>query len=909
MSDEYRNEYNRFQSSPQKTPSVDAYEEEDFEKDYEEAFDNADSLKASSVTMNYSISKTGNFEEHIDLPPPKYEKVIEEQFEENDESKYNQPTQEELDLQNQRIKKAQEALIKMKKEEIAKKRKPGQKLLTAENPKKYQQKEKSATNFKRIEKTEPKKQEKKGSGQLFIKDDSKSVGNFAFKEEKPVKGTNEAPPSLTKPSLPPLKIPVSSLQESKDKKKEEEGKAAEDHKINLEKMRSMIDEKKIKAELDVKKMQEMQKKLLQNERNYKPPDRVPDRSKKTPAPPPAPKPRALTQNAYKLHQLASSTGNPDQRLTAEKLSGAMLQAIKLLSSKTSEELTYNEILEEEKRLIESEKILISGKDMKRGETDYHEEARKKIKIFQSLIGEHKSLVQSKVNQSKVQETLLEKIKKLEGIKAVVKLGDGKYMRAGMMPDNLIDTLSELESVGSEVMKENPIDQLIEKIEKQGCGLKDLFTQIDFDGDKILTITEIRNGLAGIQIKLTEDDKALLLKTLDSNSDGVVSEEEFYKILDPKLQVQKEYRAIIGTSDINNPIIFEEQILDMKLRGKMLNKEIPKLANNLKTKIESEQKLLNRIKLLENILQSRQITTVSAGGVKRELEQQLNEAMSKKDQMFQLGMQEKSTHAMKFSALQEKIQAVNREKANTVADLEFKTRELTSSKARKEAILDKEVKLDRANRVIAIIIIQTKMRRYLARMRYLKEKKRVEEALNVIVPAMKKYTEKKKERKVLEEEKKLEEVSEDKFEHMSYHSNISVNSVHSQDQDHLCGSCRKSADRICLQCQFSFCDKCYASCRIKNHTFAILASVRKVLNSAEKEFALILGKELNVKGIIFRDLFKENTKLSFNSLKGILIGVRPSIERYLVQNLLTLSEKCMDENGFADLNELYVDLGL
>lgn len=905
MSDEYSSEYNRFQSSPQKTPSVDVYEEE-FEKDYEEAYDNADSLKASSVTMNYSISKTGNFEEHIDLPPPKYEKVIEEQFEENDESKYNQPTQEELDMQNKRIKKAQEALIKMKKEEIAKKRKPGQKLLTVEKPKKYQQKEKSATNLKRVEKTESKKQEKKGSGQLFVKDESKSVGTFAFREEKPVKGTNEAPPAFAKPSLPPLKIPVPSPQEAKEKKKEEERKAAEGHKANLENLRSVIDEKKIKAEQDVKKMQEMQKKLLQNERNYKPPDRVPDRTKKIPPPPPAPKPRALTQNAYKLHQLASSTGNPDQRLTAEKLSGAMLQAIKLLSSKTSEELTYNEILEEEKRLIESERILISGKDMKRGETDYHEESRKKIKIFQSLIDEHKNLVQSKVNQIKVQETLLEKVKKLEGIKAVVKLGDGKYMRAGMMPDDLIDTLSELESVGSEVMKENPIDQLIEKIEKQGCSLKDLFTQIDFDGDKILTITEIRNGLASIQIKLTEDDKALLLKTLDSNSDGVVSEEEFYKILDPKLQVQKEYRAIIGTSDINNPIIFEEQILDMKLRGKMLNKETPKLANNLKTKVEAEQKLLNRIKLLENILQSRQITTVSAGGIKRELEQQLSEAMAKKDQVFQIGMQEKSTHSMKFSALQEKIQTVNREKANTVAELEFKKREFSSSQARKEAILSKEDKLDKANRMIAIVIIQTKIRRYLARMRYLKEKKRVEGALNVIVPAMKKYTQNKKERKALEEERKQIEVNIDECEQMSHHSIKSVNSEHSQDQDYLCGKCKKSADRICLQCQDSFCNKCFAACRIKNHTFAILASTRKVLNSAEKEFVLILVKEFNAKGIVLRDLFKENTKLSFNSMKGILIDARPIIERYLVQNLLTLSEKSMDENGFVDVNELFVN---
>lgn len=903
-------EYSRFQSSPQKTPSVEVYDEEEFEQDYEEAYENVDSLKTSSVTMNYSMSKTGNFDEQYDLPPPKYEKVIEEQAEENDESKYNQPTQEEIDLQNIRIQKAQEALIKMKKEEIAKKRKPGQKLLTVEKPKKYQQKEKSATNLKKNDKSEVKKQDKKNPSGVFVKEESKSVGTFAFKIEKTVKGTNEAPPVNSKPTLPPLKIPVPSPQEAREKKKEEEKKAAQDHKANLENLRSIIDDKKAKTELDVKKMQEMQKKLLQNERNYKPPEREADRIKKAPPPPPAPKPRALTQNAYKLHQLAASTGNPDQRLTAEKLSGSMLQAIKILSTKTSEELIYSEILEEEKRLAECEKILTSGKDMKREGVDFHEEARKKIKIFQGLIEEHKNLVQTKVNQLKVQETLLEKLKKLEGIKAVVKLGDGKYMRAGMMPDDLVDTLSELESVGSEVMKENPLDQLIEKIEKQGCTLKDLFCQIDFDGDKILTITEIRNGLAGIQIKLTEDDKALLLKTLDSNSDGVVSEEEFFSILDPKLQVQKEYRAIVGSSDINNPIIFEEQILDMKLRGRMLHNETPKLANNLKSKIETEQKLLNRIKMLEGIIQSRQITTVSAGGVKRELEQQLSEAMAKKDQVFQLGMQEKSTHAMKFSALQEKIQSVNREKAIAVTELEFKKKELTITQARKDAILNKEQQLDKANRLIAIVIIQSKIRRYLARIRYLKEKKRVEGALNVIVPAMKKFTERKKMKKGEkvdeEEEKSIKQMDDDKY---SVRSVVSQHSVHSQDNDYLCDKCKMGADRICLVCQRGFCDRCFAECRVGNHIFAVLASGRKGLNHAEKEFVVIFVKELKDKGIDFRQILDQGAKVSFNSMKGSVMSARPSIEKYLVQNLLTLSEKCMDENGFIDVNELCLHLGI
>jgi hypothetical protein len=657
-------------------------------------------------------------------------------------------------------------------------------------------------------------------------------------------------------------------------------------------------------------MNEFQKKLLNNERNYQPPDRVPDRFKVSPPVPPAPKPKAFTQGAYKLHQLAASTGSSDVRLVADKLSGSMLQAIKILSIKTSEEFIFSEILEEEKRLEETEKLLTMGKDMKRGEVDYHEEARKKIKIYQNLIIDHKKLIDQQGELLKFQDTLLEKVKKLESIKAIVKLGDGRYMRAGMMPDNLIDTLSELESVGSEVMKENPIDKVIEKIEKQGCTLRDLFNQIDVDGDKILTITEIRNGLAGIQIKISEDDKALLLRTLDSNSDGVVSEEEFFKILDPKLQVQKEYRALIGNLDINNPIIFEEQVLDMKLRGKMLHRDIPKLATKLKSKIETEQKLLNRIKLLENALESRQIKSISNSDLKKDLELELIENQQKRDQLFQKGMQEKSSFAMNFSVLQEKIQKLNREKASVTVEAEFKKRDFVNSKVRAEAIADKEERLDKENRFIAIVIIQKKIRRYIARIRYLKEKKKVEDALQVIVPAMKKFNLRQKERKLgnQREEKEnhesfqdIEKMSQDK--HSDLQENVSVCSQKSYQSEngYFCTICNKNADRICRECKRNSCYSCFAECRIKRHTFSILSSERKDLNGADKEFILIF-KEQGGFNLISKIFDESQGKISFLGFKSALY--EENIEPFLINNVLTLSRKFVDGEDFMiDLNGL------
>ena len=804
---------NKYQSSPLKEGAEENSFEESYEQDFENALENYESVQISSTSMNYSESKTGGFDEHVDLPPPRYA-PIEENLEENEESKFQQPTKEELDLQNQRIKKAKEALIKIKKDELAKKKGKNQKLITIDKVQKEQKKSISTKTLsvKSENKTISKQADVKGKknnenaknlgkrekNNLF-EEIPKAEGTFAvFEIELPTKGTNAAlnvnqvsenkispsselpiiskqenktptnpvislnlpPDNVLKSSIatknsvqenktmvPPLKLnKTSSTEIKKTNKKEEEVKLIEEHKGNLENLRSIFDEKKAKNEQKLKNMEEIQKKLLEREKNYKIPAKEPPKLKKNPQPPPAPKPRSLDTNCYKLHQLAESTGNTESRLTANKLSGSMLQTIKILSSKVSEEFTYQEITEEIKRIEQAEKMLSTGKDMKREEVDYHEETKKKLIIYKGFITENMDLMKKKFDLLKQQEELTDKIKKLEPLKAVVKIGNGKYIRAGLMPDGLVDTLEELDSVGSEVMKENPIDVVIEKIEKQGLTLRQLFSEIDADGDKILSITEIRNGLAGIQIKLSEDDKNLLVKTLDLNSDGYVSEEEFFKILDPKLRVQQEYRTLIGNLDVNNPIIFEERILDMKLRGRMLNKEIPQLVKNLQSKVECEKKLFSRIKQLEKILEERQVKSISAKDVPKQLEDQIRNVQAKKLEIFQYSMQEKSTSAANVNLLQEKLIAVSKEQALTNAEYEDKKNALSGIKYRNDALINKEKKLDESNRIIAIVIIQAHAKKYLQRIRYKLEKERVEKALSIVVPAMKKFSEAQKEKR-------------------------------------------------------------------------------------------------------------------------------------------------------------------
>lgn len=60
--------------------------------------------------------------------------------------------------------------------------------------------------------------------------------------------------------------------------------------------------------------------------------------------------------------------------------------------------------------------------------------------------------------------------------------------------------------------------------------------------------------------------------LDSNSDGVLSEAEFYSALTTTLEVQKEFVAIMGdVKDIVNPIVLEERKIDLKVRKKLILK--------------------------------------------------------------------------------------------------------------------------------------------------------------------------------------------------------------------------------------------------------------------------------------------------------------------------------------------------
>jgi hypothetical protein len=61
--------------------------------------------------------------------------------------------------------------------------------------------------------------------------------------------------------------------------------------------------------------------------------------------------------------------------------------------------------------------------------------------------------------------------------------------------------------------------------------------------------------------------------LDKNTDGVIMMEEWVGVLIPKYDAQKEYRQVMQNIDIDDPLVLEERILDLRYRSQRINKEL------------------------------------------------------------------------------------------------------------------------------------------------------------------------------------------------------------------------------------------------------------------------------------------------------------------------------------------------
>lgn len=909
MEEEY--DYSEFHSDKEIQEEYDPYDAQSIHSDEPLEY-------TEDSSANFEISKSGNKDSNLELnlPASRYDsgniKPISEQSSEESPSQHPKSSSQ-IKIQEERLAKAQNALNKLKTEEATKR---GKKPVPAKSEKKLPAKKPAPI-------TKPK----------TIVKSKQPESLMGFQVESVQKATESAAPGAN----PVSKLNISQASSNNNnlskslQKKQEEIKREEAHKQSMSNIRGFMNDNKSKAQKEMEDMMQLQKNLLQREREYKqtaPPEK---REKTAPPPPPVPQPRNLGENLYKLHQLAENEAGKS-KLSAASLSGSMLQAIKHLTSMVSEELIVKEVQEEIKKADKCEIILSSGKDCMRGEVDYHEETRKLTRRYKLLLQEQLELNNVRTEEVKKQMDLKEKIKILEPTKAVVKLNNGKYIRAGMMPQlGVYDTIEKLEDVTADIMKENPLDVVIDKIEKQGATIQDIFNQLDSDNDKVLTLAEIRDGLPRIQVKLTDEDKKLMIKALDSNSDGVVSLEEFTTILNPKLNVQKEYRAIVGNLDINNPIVFEEEILDMRLRGRMLKKDLPGLISRLSVKLPSEKKLVQQIKDLEKLLADRNVRRSSDNSAAVQLQDQVKKYSEIKTQVFEEVENEVSTQALQVSQLKEKLNAKNVSSAQLNSHVNNLKNQLDTSSTKKQHLAKMEDKLDKENRFIAIIIIQAGIKRFLNRIRYRKEKLRRRVAARVISRSYKKYKEI-KEQQQTQAATKIQnafrmkkainlknQLKQDKqaVGPNDQSLNQSQTVSHQEDLGYNCEKCNSQADRLCKLCRSHYCPDCFSQYhQSESHLFFLLSSCydgnfslnTSHLSAAELDAIVDITDHLRKRRINIYEFLQQydqssSGEIDLDVLKQILYSRELAFDSTHIANLLLIAQRYEDSSHYVDYYEL------
>lgn len=123
-------------------------------------------------------------------------------------------------------------------------------------------------------------------------------------------------------------------------------------------------------------------------------------------------------------------------------------------------------------------------------------------------------------------------------------------------------------------RENPLDPVVRKIEAKGVTVQQAFDLFDADGDEVLTLQEIKQGIKNQGIALLDSELQELVKQLDSNTDGVVTLAEWLRVLQPRYEAEREFRRILqDVADVEDPLDLEERILDLRFKGRRLEREL------------------------------------------------------------------------------------------------------------------------------------------------------------------------------------------------------------------------------------------------------------------------------------------------------------------------------------------------
>jgi Ca2+-binding EF-hand superfamily protein len=134
---------------------------------------------------------------------------------------------------------------------------------------------------------------------------------------------------------------------------------------------------------------------------------------------------------------------------------------------------------------------------------------------------------------------------------------------------MMEAIPEYEKGGLKE-KVSPLDSLVKKFERQGYTVEQAFYLFDDNGDGLLTSKEIRAGFRDQELDALDTEIDALVVAIDKDANGMVSLPEWVAVLSPKLEVEKDFRAIMSNVDIDDPIDLEEKTLDLRFRTKALD---------------------------------------------------------------------------------------------------------------------------------------------------------------------------------------------------------------------------------------------------------------------------------------------------------------------------------------------------
>jgi len=138
--------------------------------------------------------------------------------------------------------------------------------------------------------------------------------------------------------------------------------------------------------------------------------------------------------------------------------------------------------------------------------------------------------------------------------------------------------------------------VVRKLADKGLTPAMAFNMFDEDGDEVLTINEITEGLKFHEVGLLDSEYKQLVDTIDQNNDGVLTLKEWEECLTRRFDMQKQFNLIMKNLKITDPLILEEQVLDLTFNIRMLKKEVAVIKKTKgkdmffrKKKLENETK--------------------------------------------------------------------------------------------------------------------------------------------------------------------------------------------------------------------------------------------------------------------------------------------------------------------------------